>query len=193
MNEKRTTTNPLQGIGRENHLSKQTDKCTTFTDRSSIKHLKKLYLIESRHKYPNVPEYGRACPNYKSNSTNGLTRCVIDFLKFSGHQAERISNTGRPIDNTKVVKDVIGFQRRIGSITWIPGSGTNGTADVSSVILGRAVKIEIKNSLKHDRQSEAQKEYQKAIEDSGGIYIIASSFALFLNFYYANFEGGANE
>ena len=80
---------------------------------------------------------------------------------------------GRMIDNTKVVTDALGNQRRIGSMTYIPTTGTKGSADVSATIQGRSVKIEVKIK---DRQSEAQKEYQQRIETAGGVYWLVRSF-----------------
>ena len=145
-----------------------------------LKELRQLALADSRTRYPDMPEYVRSTRNYTDKTANGLTRCIIDFLRFSGWQAERINCTGRPIDNTKIVTDVLGSQRRIGSIKWIPGTGQKGTSDISAVIHGRAVKIEVKM---RDRQSEDQKSYQLKIEKAGGYYWLVRSFEEFLNFY----------
>jgi hypothetical protein len=133
-----------------------------------------------RQRYPNMPEYARTCKKYEDRTANGLTRCVIDFIRLSGYQAERINCTGRYIDNTEVFTDVVGRTRSIGSTKWLPTSGQRGTADISAVIRGRAVKIEIKIK---DRQSEDQMRYQEAIERAGGIYLIVRSFEEFYNWY----------
>ena len=98
-----------------------------------------------------------------------------------GYQAERISNTGRYIDSKKMVKDIQGQTKQIGSGQYIPGTGTNGTADISATIKGKSIKIEVK--FGKDRQSEAQKEYQTTIERSGGVYYIAKDFESFYQFY----------
>jgi hypothetical protein len=87
---------------------------------------------------------------------------------------------GRPKDNTKVVTDVLGSQRRIGSIQWLPGTITKGSADISATIYGRSVKIEVKI---RDKQSPDQKSYQLKIEKAGGYYWLVRSFPEFLNFY----------
>ena len=147
---------------------------------TAIQQLKSLALADSRAKHPTLPESARCTRNYSDKSSNGLTRCIIDFLTFSGHQAERINSTGRPLDRTRIVTDVIGTQRRIGSMKWIPGTGTKGTADISATIWGRAVKIEVKIK---DRQSEAQKKYQEQIERAGGRYWLVRSFKEFLTLY----------
>ena len=114
---------------------------------------------------------------YTDATANGLTKCVIDYINFSGGQAERISNTGRYIDESRIVTDVLGNRKKIGSGKYIKGTGTNGTADISATFKGKSIKIEIKMK---DKQSEAQKEYQQAIERAGGIYFICHTFDEFL-------------
>jgi F0F1-type ATP synthase alpha subunit len=115
---------------------------------------------------------------YTDATANGLTKCVIDYINFSGGQAERISNTGRYIDESRIVTDVLGNRKKIGSGKYIKGTGTNGTADISATFKGKSIKIEIKMK---DKQSEAQKEYQQAIERAGGIYFICHTFDEFLD------------
>jgi len=146
----------------------------------AIKLLKELAITHSRNRYPDLPEYARCTKSYTDRTANGLTKCIIDFLTFSGWQAERINSTGRPIDNTKVITDVLGSQRRIGSMRWIPGTGQKGTADISATINGRSVKIEVKMK---DRQSEDQKRYEEQVIRAGGLYWICRSFEEFLKYY----------
>lgn len=57
---------------------------------------------------------------------------------MSGHQAERVSNTGRYIDKSKRVTDVLGRSRIIGTGKFIYGTGTNGTADIHAVVSGKS-------------------------------------------------------
>jgi hypothetical protein len=146
----------------------------------ALKALRELALENSRKRHPNLPESVRSCRNYSDKSANGLTKCVIDFLRFSGHQAERVSSSGRYLDNSKVITDTLGFKRRIGSGKWIPGSMQKGSADISATINGRSVKIEIKMQ---DKQSEAQRKYQEQVELAGGKYWLVRSFDQFLTYY----------
>lgn len=143
--------------------------------------LNRLYMIDLRKSYPTFPDYALPIRKYSDTTANGLTKCIIDFLNFTGHQAERISSMGRSIDKSKVVEDVLGRKRTIGGMQFIPGTTTNGTADISSVINGKSVKIEVK--IGKDRQSQAQLRYQKHIEDAGGFYLIAKSFDNFIEEY----------
>ena len=115
---------------------------------------------------------------FSDKTANKLTKAVIRYLQLNGYQAERISNMGRYIDESKVVTDAVGFTRRIGSGKYIKGTGTNGTADISSTIAGRSVKIEIK--IGADKQSEAQKKYQTDVERAGGLYWIVKDWNGFI-------------
>ena len=147
---------------------------------NSIQQLKALAIAHSRTRYPEMPEYARSTRNYTDRTANGLTKCIIDYLIFSGHQAERINSTGRYMDKSKVVTDVLGRSMRIGSGKWIPGTGTKGTADISATIWGKSVKIEVKM---RDKQSPDQKAYQEQIERAGGKYFICHSMDEFLTHY----------
>ena len=117
---------------------------------------------------------------YTDKTANGLTKAIVKWINLNGYQAERISTSGRWVDNSKVVTDVLGNQKKIGSGKYIKGSGTKGSADISATIKGRSIKIEVKMK---DKQSESQIEYQKAIERAGGIYFIAKDFTSFYHFY----------
>jgi hypothetical protein len=143
--------------------------------------MQSLHYAKMRQKYPTAPEHGMPIKKYNDNSANALTKCIIDFLTFLGYQAERINTMGRYVDDSKIITDVVGFQRKIGSGKYIKGTGTKGSADISATIKGRSVKIEVKYGK--DRQSDYQKEYQQAIERAGGVYIIARDFDGFKEWY----------
>lgn len=143
--------------------------------------LTNLALTSLKVRYPSFPEHAIPVPKYSDITANGLTKCVIDFLNYSGFQAERVSSMGRMIDKTQRVTDILGRERTIGSMQYIKGTTTNGTADISSIIKGKSVKIEIK--IGKDIQSQAQKQYQKAVEQAGGIYLTTKSFDEFIEQY----------
>lgn len=147
----------------------------------SLNRLKALALEQDKLKYPSFPDKFRSIYKYTDKTANGLTRCITDWINFSGGQAERISSTGRVIDNRQTYTNAIGQVVTIGSTKYIPGTGTKGTADISATVNGRSVKIEVK--IGKDRQSEAQKTYQAKIEAAGGVYIIAKDFGSFLEWY----------
>jgi len=150
--------------------------------------LKELYLEYAKVRYPITGGTG-SLPSYfkQYSTTNGLTKCIIAYIRLNGWQAERINTTGRRIDNTKIVEDVTGRQRQIGSVQWIKSTGTKGSADISATILnGRKLSIEVKNEKTKDKQSELQKTYQKQIELVGGIYCIAKNLKDFIEWFDSN-------
>lgn len=149
-----------------------------------INRLKQLALELNRKQYPSFPDQYRVIHKYTDTTANGLTRCVIDWITLNGGQAERITNTGRMIDNRKTYTDVVGRTKTIGSTKWIPGTGKNGTSDISATIRGRSVKIEVK--IGKDRQSDDQRTYQIEVEQAGGVYLIVKNFKDFV-IWYDNF------
>lgn len=148
----------------------------------AVKLLENLSFAKLKKRYPNNPYLPKA--TYSDATSNGLTKCVIDYIMLRGFHAERINSTGAIKDNRKTSTDVLGNIRTIGSVQWIKSTTQNGTADISATIQGRSVKIEIKCKATGDRyQSEAQKEYQKQIENAGGTYIIVRTFEDFYNWF----------
>jgi hypothetical protein len=150
----------------------------------ALQHLKELALEYDRRKYPNTPDRYRALPRYSENTSNGLTKSVIDFIRLNNWQAERIAVTGKQIDTRKQYTDTIGRNMQVGSVKWIKGSMQAGTADISATINGRSIKIEIKCKATGDRyQSKEQKLYQHEVERSGGIYLVVREFSDFYQWY----------
>ena len=175
-----TTAIPLSSIQGEG------SKKSPFKKPDSVKYLESLMFEAKRLKYPNFPVKYLSIDKFRDDTANSLTKCIKSFIQVTGGQCERISTTGRPIDRTKTFTDVTGRMRTIGRIEWIPGTATNGSADISATIAGRSVKIEVK--IGADTQSKAQLEYQKAIESAGGLYFIAQDFTSFLSWYNLNFS-----
>lgn len=142
--------------------------------------LNRLYIEQEKLKCPQIRqaygdkyfEYKRSA--YKENSANALTKSIIAYIRLRGYQAERISSSGRVVGSTETRKSEAGYSYRVGKVKYIPGTSTNGTADISATICGMAIKIEVK--FRKDRQSEAQKEYEKSIKMAGGVYYIARDF-----------------
>ena len=147
-----------------------------LTDKEAIKLLKEAVKARKRAEHPNLPESLIMAHNYEDRTANGLTRCIIDFINSQGGcHAERISNEGvmRETPNGKAFRGFSSMQ--------------NGTADISATIRGRSVKIEVK--IGTDRQSEAQKRYQRQIENAKGYYVIARDFKGFLQWFNAKYQG----
>lgn len=155
------------------------------TEKEAIAILESLILQEQRRKYPNVPEKARFVPDLKLRTTNGLTKGIILFINLSGGFAERTGNQGRYIQ-PKTYTNVFDKKVQLKSGKWIKGTGTKGTADIHGVISGKPIAVEVK--IGKDRQSPAQKVYQKKFESAGGVYIIAKTFGKFYNEFTKEFK-----
>ena len=150
----------------------------TKENKALLNALYKAYRMKENPSFPEryLPDYGQS-----DNSTNGLTRCVVDFLNYSGHFAERINSTGRFIAG-KTIDGVNGKFTTQGK--FIKGTGVNGRADISAKIKIRSmryaipVEIEIKFGL--DRMSAKQKEYQTKMENVGSEYWVVRTFDDFI-------------
>jgi len=111
-----------------------------------------------------------------------MEKLIVEFLRLSGHAAQKVSTTGVYRDNRKVVTDAVGFQRTIGSGQWTRGTATKGAADIECVLSpsGISVSIEVKFS-KGDKLSEEQKRFKEMKEGAGGFFIVAKTLDGFLN------------
>lgn len=109
-------------------------------------------------------------PKREDGTANGLTQCIIDYIRLNGWQAERIAVTGR-------ANEIKNSQGQTVGVKWTKSHMQVGTADISATIAGRSVKIEVK--IGTDRQSEEQHRYQQQIEAAGGLYYIARNFTDF--------------
>jgi hypothetical protein len=152
---------------------------------TALEILNQLRASEINSRCPNVPEFAIPLKYYSDKTSNGLTRCIIDYVIYNGGQAERISSEGRVIDTRKSYTNVIGQVKTIGSIKRIKTSAQRGTADISACVNGLSLKVEVK--IGRDRQSEVQKAYQKSIEKAGGFYFIAKTFQEFYDWYELTF------
>jgi hypothetical protein len=156
----------------------------------ALDQLRQMAIAEMKRKHRAYPEtLTLPVKTYSDKTANTLTRSIIDYIRFKGGQAERINTTGRPIDRRKIVTNVVGQLRQIGSLEWIPSGSTPGSADISSTIKSCSVKIEVKCKATGDNyQSAGQKLYQKNIEAAGGLYYIARDFQSFYDWYMITFE-----
>ena len=114
----------------------------------------------------------------RPSKASQLETIIVDYVTLLGHQASKITTSGTFVDNTKVVKDVLGHSRTVGSKKYIPGNSTKGVADIICTIYGLKADVEIKFS-KGDKQRDTQKEYQTRVEKAGGTYVIIKSFESF--------------
>lgn len=168
-----------------NERSRRSDAKTRPGSKSALKILNQLSDQAQRLKYSEIRPELLPPSKFSDKTANKLTSAVIAWIRLHGYQAERISITGRQIDKRITYTDCIGNKRQIGTLQWIPTSGSRGSADISATIAGKSVKIEVK--VGRDKQRPDQVHYQLEIEKAGGLYFIATSFQQFVEWYLETF------
>jgi hypothetical protein len=103
---------------------------------------------------------------WDDTTANGLTRAIIEFLKYSGGWATRIN--------------VVGIERtnQYGEKFKTPSTTEKGTPDIMGVYSSYFLGIEVKIGV--DRQSDDQKHVERQIKKADGFYIIARNFPDFV-------------
>lgn len=141
------------------------------------KFMKQMKLENIKQRAPGFFElsggYEMRVNPYKDDSANGLTKTIIDFINFSGGDANRINCQGqvRRINNKMV---------------WTHGSTRRGTSDIHAIFKGKAISIEIK--IGKDRQSDDQIKESERVRNAGGLYFIAKDMPSFLQWWYEHFK-----
>jgi hypothetical protein len=127
-----------------------------------------LQRLKNEYDARKCPEYfkdfGEVRGKWNDETANGLTKSIVDFLKYIGGNFTRVNVMGTP--------------RKVnGRMIFTPSTTKKGTADIVGVYKGRYCAIEVKIGL--DRQSKDQIQEQKDVEAAGGVYIIAKNFTDF--------------
>lgn len=126
---------------------------------------REAYMLEH---YAACRDFGVPAKKYSDKTANGLTTCIIDFLKYNGHYANRINTTG--------------MLRKInGQMKWTKSGTRKGTADIDAIIAGKPVKIEIK--VGRDKISDHQRAEQKRVEAAGGVYLVIKNMDEFYEWH----------
>ena len=60
----------------------------------AVKDLERQALDHFRRDHPNFPEYAIPPQPYRDDTANGLTKCIVDYIRYNGGQAERINTKG---------------------------------------------------------------------------------------------------
>lgn len=122
-----------------------------------------------------MPAYAVPKPKFDDRTSNQLTKTIIAHITHLGDWASRVNTTGRYLQG-KQVTNVLGHTQRING-RWIPGTTRTGTPDIIGNLNGVFLGVEIK--IGRDKLSDKQRRVQREIQESGGIYIVAKSFAQF--------------
>ncbi|VBB43500.1 conserved hypothetical protein [uncultured Paludibacter sp.] len=102
---------------------------------------------------------------FRDDKANELTKLILAYLSFKGYFGARINTTG------------IYDQRRE---MWRKSGGKKGMADVTAVINGKHISIEIKAGK--DKPRPEQLKVAEQIQQAGGEYWFIHSFDEFLKY-----------
>jgi hypothetical protein len=151
----------------------------------------KAHEEDFKKKYPSAYLSGHyfnpALPKYKT--ANGLTTFVCNFMKWTGHHAERTNNMGRPIKKYFEKFNIMSgkLEKIENGIEWQKGTGIKGSSDIKGHFLNKnfqfSIPIYIEIKVGKDRMSEDQKKYERLISDSGALYQIVKTPEDFFLFY----------
>ena len=138
----------------------------------NLNDLTKLAMMKKIAEHPLVPLH--ALPPvrpFKDSSSNELTRAIVEFVRLTGHYADRINNTG--IYDSKTGK-------------WRKGGTRRGISDIIANKMiehnGRkfSIMVAIEVKVGRDKMSEHQLKVQAEVQKSGGVYIIAKTWEQFI-------------
>jgi hypothetical protein len=145
--------------------------------------IEKIRMQKLRDRFPNNDDdwivkfwHGSHIVYSKGSSAPGVEKNICEYIKLKGFQAENREVVGREIRGEDIKTSLGTIQ---GKRTFIPSTGTKGSADISAIVYGIAISIEVK--VGRDRQSEYQKKYEDAINKAGGFYFIAHDEDDFIN------------
>ena len=144
----------------EQDAKRRANRKQPYRKPESIKELERLHYERQQARNPG---FCHLKTMFRDDSSNSLTQCIVAWLELHGHFAGRVNTTG--IYNQKLKKYIHSGSRR-------------GMADITSVVDGKHVSIEIKHG--RDKMRPEQLKVKAGIEAAGGIFIVASSFDNFL-------------
>jgi hypothetical protein len=138
---------------------------------SAMQELEALHLGYLQARNPNFPS--KYLPKLRLNikTANGLTNAIIKYISYKGGLASRINSMG--VYDAKLAK-------------YRHSNTMKGFSDVFAQFDGKPLHIEVKIGL--DRQSEAQKEFEKKVTSTGGHYFIAKDLESFVFWFKTKIE-----
>jgi len=127
----------------------------------SVKVLERMHFDAKKALHPEVPYLVKS--TFRDDTSNGLTKCITSWLKIHGHFAGRVNTTGT-------------YNAKLGK--YVHSGSRKGMADITAVVNGKHVSIEIKTG--RDKMRAEQWKVKQEIEQAGGAYIVTNSFDDFL-------------
>lgn len=130
----------------------------------SVKELELMAFVAKCDKYPNTDPKLLAPFHFRDDTANGLTACIVKYLELKKCFAGRVNTQGT-------------YNKKLGK--YIYSGAKKGMADISAVINGKHISIEVK--VGKDKPRPEQLKVKEQVEQAGGVYIFVSSFDNFLS------------
>jgi hypothetical protein len=154
----------------------------------------KLRLLKLEHIKRTTPAafeasggYSMKIPAYSDETSNGLTKAILDFLNFSGHWAVRVNTQGQArVRRIPKFNILSGRVEQHEKVQWTKGTTKRGTPDITAIVDGQGVQLEIK--VGRDQIRDEQTEQGHRITEAGGHFFVAQNMPLFLEWYYGTFR-----
>lgn len=127
--------------------------------------IKEFELEHKRWYYSNrnIPVELQTKSSFRDDTGNALSKIILEWLRVHDHFGARINTQGNYSPKLK---------------RFIKSGSTVGMADLTAVIAGKHISIEVKAG--RDRARPEQLKIRNQIQSAGGIYIFVHSFDDFL-------------
>jgi hypothetical protein len=146
-------------------LPKAKIKKQAYQKPDAVKELEQM-AFDFHYRDSSLPVRYRTRFKFRDDTANGLTTCIIQYLKIQGIFVSRLNNTGI-------------YNQRTGK--YRPGTNRKGLPDIMATYNGKSLFIEIKHGI--DKLSEHQEKVKAEQEQSGGIFYVARNFTDFKAFF----------
>ncbi|MRR24254.1 hypothetical protein EG830_14880 [bacterium] len=134
----------------------------------AVRQLEALADEEAGRRHPAVDKRYLAPRQFRDDSANDLTKCIVAYITLRGGFASRINTTGV-------------YRAKLNRYT--PTGQKKGIADIIATFRGLALQIEVK--FGRDRQSSEQQAVEQAHRQAGGLYYLARDFTSFKQWFDA--------
>jgi len=129
--------------------------------------------------------------NHRQYLSKWLEKVMYDITDFEGYAPRKLPDTGKQLDNTEIVTNILGQQKTIGSKIWIKKEYVRpGTADIICFFRGSKglgiYNMEVK--VGKDQMSTVQKIEQQRAERAEEFYNIIKTLDDFLDLYKPNWK-----
>ena len=135
---------------------------------NEINYLSENFILENPLLFAVEYDKGEKFNMTQTETTNALTKSIIDFITLHRGFARRINTSGIPIIVNGKVK---GYRK----------SKNIGAADIRAIYDGLSIDIEIKS--KSDKLNPDQENFKREVLKAGGFYFEVRNFEEFYNYW----------